>query len=335
MLDTTERKASYVPLDDCRIFVMVKERKPRQKLVGTLVGTGARVETFEDESAMLARLGDEAVQILFTDWRGPSVLREAVTRCPHLRIVLVVGKPIFETHGAAIMQLPLSNLLISTLADDADAVDPLAFHELAVTTGKLLTGEVFGLEKYLAWGTRLRQEQITSSAKRIEIVEKIGTYAAECGLRGNVRARIQTLADELMMNAIWDAPVDDGGRAKYAHLSRSEPLELLPEEEVTVSWGSDGNLLGVCVSDRFGRLQSDLAFGYLLKCFRRGPDQIDSKAGGAGLGLYMAYLAVSTFVINVQRNKRTEVIGLLNMHLSQRDMQERARSFQYFLASDG
>lgn len=38
---------------------------------------------------------------------------------------------------------------------------------------------------------------------------------------------------------------------------------------------------------------------------------------------------------NLHGEVSLEVIGLLNMHLSQRDMQERARSFQYFLASDG
>ena len=48
----------------------------------------------------------------------------------------------------------------------------------------------------------------------------------------------------------------------------------------------------------------------------------------------MAYLAVSTLVINTAPGKQTEVIGLLNMHLSPADHMKRGRSFYYFRGQD-
>ena len=74
-----------------------------------------------------------------------------------------------------------------------------------------------------------------------------------------------------------------------------------------------------------------LAWRYLVRCFSSEQKQVKLGEGGAGIGLYMAYNAVSSFVINVASGKRTEVIGLCQMDRSSGQAQaDTLRSFCYF-----
>jgi hypothetical protein len=312
--------------------ILIVESKPKARRLATraLLGSGARVEALEDPGQAAARLEQGGIDILYVDWDNVAVITTATAKNPGIHCLLVTDIPIFEQCGSQIMALPLSNLIITSMATRADLHDPTAVHELVVTAGKILSGDVFGLEKYLAWGTAIREEVVPTSRARVGTLDRIGELAQRAGLRGTLCNNLQTLADELLMNAIWDAPIDANGAPKYARLARAAPLELLPEERPLIRYGFDGNVFGVSVSDPFGRLEGELAFRYLVKCFSRGADQVNHAEGGAGLGLYMAYLAASTLVINVDAGHRTEVIGLLNLNLAPRDLRGRSRSFQYF-----
>ena len=136
------------------------------------------------------------------------------------------------------------------------------------------------------------------------------------------------------MNAIWDAPVDKEGNHKYAELTRKTSIELLEHEKPILRYGADDRLVGVSVTDPFGGLEREHAFKYLIKCFAKREGQIDTKKGGAGLGLYTAFLSVSTFIINVEAGKCTEVIGLLDTALTRRKLSGRSRSYHYFTARE-
>ncbi|RYG65777.1 hypothetical protein EON77_18135 [bacterium] len=93
----------------------------------------------------------------------------------------------------------------------------------------------------------------------------------------------------------------------------------------------DGRRLGVAVRDPFGSLRADTVLDYLTRCFRRGPDQIDAKEGGAGLGLYFTFEALSHFVINVSPGRATEMIGLLDVSGTFKDFARRGKSFNMFV----
>jgi hypothetical protein len=106
---------------------------------------------------------------------------------------------------------------------------------------------------------------------------------------------------------------------------------LPPEEAATVKFTYDGRRLGVSVEDPFGSLEPARVLHYLAKCFRAGEDQIDTKEGGAGLGIYSVFDALSRFVINVEPERRTEMIGFIDITDTYREYAERGKSFNLFV----
>ncbi len=319
-------------LAEKRIVVMVSDPKLRRLALGTLAGTGAKAESAATAEACTASLNAGNFDLLYVDWENVDVLKACSPHNPHLLAVMLTTPPVFEDKGERMLTLPIASLLVTHALNATADTDAMLAEEMRVTASKLLSRDIFGLDKYLGWGTVIHQERVTRTDRRSEAIARITAHAEHCQVRQTMREKLHILADELLMNAMWDAPVDAQGRAKYARKPRSEPIELTGEEAPTVSYGSDGNLFGISVTDPFGRLERETAFRYLLKCFAKGENQIDSKAGGAGLGLYMAYLAVSAFIINVSPGRRTEVIGLLNIRSSPRDTNDRPRSFHYFRA---
>jgi len=311
-----------------RKVLVVQSDKKLRKLIGrALLGTGAIVQAVETQEQGLELL-NESYDLLLVDWPSAGMAQAAVKKAPKLQVVLTTTQSLFEDAGRSLVEMPVNGVLIRNIFGTSDSGDPSAIQELVITAGKLLTGDVFGVEKYLSWGSMVREESVTHSNDRNRIIDLVGEYATQCGLRPNVRTAAQTLTDELLMNAIWDAPVDAAGKPKYAHLDRALPVSLLPNERVSVRYGNDANVFAVSVVDQFGRLDHDLAFRYLKKCFAKGEDQIDSKQGGAGLGLYFAFLATNTFVFNVSPQKRTEAIGLIRMNNAPGE--NPVRSFHYF-----
>ena len=85
------------------------------------------------------------------------------------------------------------------------------------------------------------------------------------------------------------------------------------------------------VSDPFGGLKKGKVFQYLQKCFAMGAHQIDTKDGGAGLGLYKIFKATNAFIINVNPNVRTEVMAIFDLNLRS---QKRKGSLHYFEYSE-
>ena len=65
-------------------------------------------------------------------------------------------------------------------------------------------------------------------------------YAERFGLAEEKMRRIETVTDELILNAIYNAPRDERGQAKYAGLDRRTAVTLGAQAQVRLRWGSDG-----------------------------------------------------------------------------------------------
>jgi hypothetical protein len=209
-------------------------------------------------------------------------------------------------------------------------LDPL---DLETTVRKILHGGIFGAEKYFAPGPSLRtlDLSLTRSADRHAAFQRVTAFAEEAGVGARFLERLEIVTDELITNALYNAPVDEHGRARFAHFSRREDFELAPHEAIVVRVLVDEARVGISVRDPFGSLGTDTVLAYLAKCLRAGADQIDDKAGGAGLGLFTCFEALSHFVINLARGRATEMIGLIHLSASFREFARRSKSLNVFV----
>lgn len=202
--------------------------------------------------------------------------------------------------------------------------------EVVVTTSKLLSQDLFGVEKYLTWGARTRHATLRDTGDRAHMVDEIMAYATGLGVDSRVVTMIRTVTDELIMNAIFNAPVDQRGEHTWSELDRTEDRPLEGRHAVDVRYACDGSLLAVSVEDHFGSLERATIAEYLGRCFQGGENRLESQGAGAGLGIYMAFERVRQLVFNIAPGVRTEAIGVVELDEQAFRSRERPRSFQVF-----
>jgi len=205
--------------------------------------------------------------------------------------------------------------------------------QIVTTVSKILTRDIFGVDKYLVHPTKCVSLTVCSSRQKGDILELASQIALESGAKRRLAEAFQNVTDELLTNALYDAPVDAQGHHRFQHLSRRVTVDLAVGEEVTITFFYDDKSLGVAVRDDFGSISVDTILTYLSRCLRRGQDQINLSKGGAGIGLYQVFEALSQFVINLECKKRTEVIGIIDIRGTYRDFTRSGKSFNLFVNS--
>ncbi len=208
----------------------------------------------------------------------------------------------------------------------------LRYDDLHVTLRKIATGDIFGDDKYLAWGARRQSYTLRASEERGALFEALEDFAAERGTPRRMRALAATVLDEFVSNALYNAPVEPDGTRRFRDLERATPVALRGDERVSVSLASDGRRLSVSVSDPFGSLTWETLRTSLVRGLRRGTQRWEHSRGGAGIGFYCALEALSHLVVNVEPGRRTELVGILSLHDTYREFLVAGKSFDMFTA---
>jgi hypothetical protein len=184
---------------------------------------------------------------------------------------------------------------------------PVLGEELTVTAQKLLRDDLFGAEKYLLWGTELETVTLSRSSQRPHVAGELADQIRARGLGTRAASVAMLVADELVSNAIHNAPVSDDGVHYRAELPRDRDLALDARQQVTLRWGCDGRYLVVEVADSFGSLARDTILQALVA------SGFKDAGGGAGMGIALAYRSCDHLVFNLAPGRRTEVIALIDV----------------------
>ncbi|MBZ0232773.1 MAG: hypothetical protein K8M05_10625 [Deltaproteobacteria bacterium] len=250
------------------------------------------------------------------------------TKFPRTKMVLHATEPT-EDYLPLLASRPwLRNII-------AKNEDPLEPDELIITAEKLLRQDLFGLQKYLLWGVEPYRVEIRDSRLKQDYISEVASYAQTLGCNERVVELVETVADELITNAIYNAPRSSDGAPKYARRSRREPVELADNEVGFLEFACDGDYIAIAQIDPFGALTQDTVVSYLNRCLVKGPEQISEASGGAGIGLFRVFQSLSKFIINVDPGKRTEVICLLDLRLTMKRFRQAAKSFHIFIRDQG
>jgi hypothetical protein len=198
--------------------------------------------------------------------------------------------------------------------------------DLVITARKLLGGDIFGLDKYVAAPAASADLRLVCSSERVSSREASLKFALENGASRRLATTFCDALDELLTNAIYNGPRGPDSGPRW--FNREQDVTLGQHEAIEVKLRAGAQRLGVSVQDPFGSLHPQRVTDYLAKCFRQGEDQVDTKEGGAGLGLYYAFEHFSHFVLNLAPKRVTEAIGLMDLGSS---FKSRARSFNLFV----
>jgi len=199
---------------------------------------------------------------------------------------------------------------------------PLLAEELLATTQKLLRGECFGLDKYMAWGASISSFALDNALERADAVALLAREIVPVGLPERISSLVGVIADELLANAIYAAPVDDTGARFRARESREASRTLVGRDVVTLRWATDARYLAIEVRDRWGSLDP-LPIGKKLAGSKNHTRPED------GMGLALAYACANQLVLGVAPAQLTEVIALLDVRYKPTELARNA-SFHAF-----
>jgi CheY-like chemotaxis protein/anti-sigma regulatory factor (Ser/Thr protein kinase) len=251
--------------------------------------------TVDGAAAALEILGREHYDLVVSDvnmpnMSGPDFLAEVQRRHPDVKRALLTSSNI-DDYIIFARRSAISSIIPKTV--------PFNFIEVEGMIMGLLTGEIFGLARYL------RQEDggvvekfcikstIDARAVREAVVSKIEGKFQDAG-------DMSLTLDEILTNAIYHAPVREGGSEKY---NQFEDVDLEPSEYVSVELGYDSEKYAVSVLDMSGTLTRDIVLSKMERQVT-GEGYMDES----GRGLHMCRLFADRLIINVERGKRTEVI---------------------------
>jgi hypothetical protein len=177
-----------------------------------------------------------------------------------------------------------------------------------------------GPAPYLLAGTQLEERLVGGSADKEDALAAILADAARFGLSDEKVRRIETAADELMLNAVYDAPRDERGKPLHADLDRRTPVVLAAQAQGRVRWGCDGRVFVVSVADRFGALDRATVATHVQRLLDARSPRLGRSGvtGGAGLGLVLTYSAANQLALQISRGRFTEATAALHVAGSNR-----------------
>jgi hypothetical protein len=281
-----------------RVLAISSDLDQLRRIVVTLERAGAEVDAVRSSEAIAAEVIPHRY-VFFSATNGEVGALDALVPKLRERAHVTVVTPRAE----------LSDLT-SYLRDDRInhvVVGEELENGVFVTAQKLLTGDIFGIEKYLPAGTPVHYVRLHDFIGRGRAIDTVLHYAEDARMRRQVRTQIAAVCEELLMNALYDAPVDAAGRPIFADVDPHDRKGTHSPRPVSIRYAATEHGFAVAVRDRFGRLAKNTILSYIEKCIRS-PDQIDRKTYGAGLGLYLVANAAASYVVNVAYGIATEVV---------------------------
>lgn len=266
-------------------------------VLGAALSRRYDVTTVTNAANALERCRDDAFHMVISDINMPGLngidlVTEIRRQCPSTITVLMTGYDV-NTYLGQVIEHGIANIITKTA--------PFNFAEIEAELDGLLTGSIFGLERYLLPDNEIvRRYEVRSSDESRRIRKEIAQLFTE---RYGSARDVELVVDEMVSNAVYHAPALPDGTPKYEDLSE---VHLEADEYITIECGVDSEKYGVSIADNSGRLTKETVL-----------ERIERQVSGKGLadrrgrGIHISRMLSDRMIINIKRGERTEVV-LLN-----------------------
>jgi hypothetical protein len=209
--------------------------------------------------------------------------------------------------------------------------------ELALPVRRLVVGEEIPLQvrDFLLWEGARQEWLPRCTADLHATLDEVQSRLDLLTVPKRTARRIIGVAHELLMNAMYDAPVDDYGRPLYAH-DRTQNVSLDPRDAPRFVLATDGMTVVIQVVDRFGGLYRQHVYGSIQRGLRsRDADAsrdeiINTSNGGAGLGIHRIVFQANATVFEVIPQRVTVATVLFDLDQANREARTSPRSLHVF-----
>ncbi len=317
---THPNRSPLAPEGPARIGVL-----ERNRLLGVRIGRVLRaalrlssVAVADEPAALRSALGPSPTLLLCDALDLDLALEWAKSRYPSMKVAAWTSGEMAPLLEAAAKNEALVALLgvppfgsmprpweLASLARRVTAVEPAPPH----------------VQDLLLSGATLVKYRPQSSRDLDLAVTDVQALAERSGASTRVAQRAGEVAHELLMNAMYDAPVDHYGNLLYS-MDRKQQITLAVDEVPTFRFATDGMTLGLQVVDRFGRMQRKHVLDGIARgrtATSGGGNFLDTSAGGAGLGLSRIYTTATSLMVDVAAHRYTSVTVMFDLDIQPRE----------------
>ena len=302
------------------VVILERNKLGARKVARVFAAAGATT-TLLEEPALLAG-GLAGADVVCADAFDADLVAEQLRVHPSMRGVLWTAEPLKRS-----LKYMIESTAIDHVLARKDFESPPRTWEVLMVARRLANPATHPpVTAFLDWGSSVVDLEVRATADRDPAVARVQDFVSALGVPKRVAEMFGELAHELLMNAIYDAPIDVHGRPKHAH-DRKADVVLGEGERPTVKLGTDGTRLVLQVRDPFGRLERR----HVVDGLARGlAGEMDQSHGGAGLGMMVCHNASSALVFDVARGRHTEVTALVELDLNLRELRSQAKSLHYW-----
>ena len=183
----------------------------------------------------------------------------------------------------------------------------------------------FGLQGLLAPNTKIQVVKLALSTQKGAAVDAVKNFALAAKFQARMASTIATAVDEIIMNAMFDAPTDEMGRPLFKVTARTSQVKLEEKNAVEMHIGFDNKYLGVTAVDNFGSLDKVALLSHVSRVYRDDEYKVKSTLASAGIGLASIYRNGASLHFVSESRVRTEVTVLFKRTDNYRDFKDQFR----------
>lgn len=329
-----------------QVVILERNKLVGRKVARLFLATGASAVTVEDPAGVPGLL--DGVQVLCADTFDGDLVAEQTRARPGLRGVLWTAEPLrrslrYLAEATPIREAESRGVGSPTAwpagrgAAPVGSIDhvlgrrnfesPPPAWELTMLARRLAGAPAPSLAAYLDWGFTALDIEVRATADRDAAAARIQDFVGALQVPRRIAELFAELGHELIMNAMYDAPVDAHGRPRYAG-DRKANIVLADHERPVVRIATDGTRLAMQVRDPFGRLERRHVVDGLARGLAGG--ELDESHGGAGLGMMVCHNASTALFFDVAPNRYTEVTALFELDMNLREFRTQAKSLHFW-----
>lgn len=313
-----------------KTVLIVEDIQSIREGIKDLLSQNYSVLDAEDYNSAISILKSERIDLVITDIRMPGksgldLVKYLQANFPNIIYALITAYNINDYIRFA-KDHNVWNIIPKYSFLDIQVIETMV--------NKLLTNDIFGVEKYYPGNFQVISDRldsdyedppesgiiyktIKSDKDRNILTGKIAKFM----IQGGAPNSIQQVLEELTSNAMIRAPKDDDGRYKYQFELPSQdlivPLEnidLQEEDFFTIGYGQSKNSYILVTQDRFGSLDKSEIL-YRLDRHITSDDSTGLPPGlsdSHGRGLYISREISDQLIFNIHKNAKTEIISLVD-----------------------
>jgi CheY-like chemotaxis protein len=293
--DTIESRKKPISL-----LIVDDQSEIRGMIANFLEDQGYSVQEASDAKVALdERLPQKHFDIVLSDinmpgMKGFELLKEIRNKWPETKRVLMTAYNV-EDYLELAMTHDIGNIFVKTI--------PFNFQELTTVLETLVSGDIFGIEKYFEPGNSSKKTFLIKNGSDLESDAQRIVSGLPLLDKSN---KISLVLIEILANAIFygvrNEPADRKDTWNYNFI-------LSDEDAITVNVMHDSEKFAVSIIDKGGRLKKNDVLFWLHRQLHLDTNGLPVGVFDShGRGFFIARQYIDRMIINIDKNRQTEIL---------------------------